>query len=105
MEKKSKAKEVKMSAVQGGKGQESQQKLTYDQLNDACNQLFQQNQYLVKQIRQLNDSNMFRRLDYLFKVVEFSEKFDAAFVKACSDEITEAVTPVSEEEQGEKGGE
>lgn len=92
-----KVKEVKMKPIQG-KGQDKQ-KLTYEQLNDACNQLFQQNQYLLKQVKELNTVNYFKRLDYLFKVVELATTFkDADFVNNCIDEIKEAMTLAPEEE-------
>ncbi len=92
-----KVKEVKMKPIQG-KGQDKQ-KLTYEQLNDACNQLFQQNQYLLKQVKELNTINCYKRLDYLFKVVELATTFkDADFVNNCIDEIKEAMTLAPEEE-------
>lgn len=73
-------------------GEEKQEKLTYEQLNDACQQLFQQNQQLVKQLREANLENMFRRLDYLFEVVRLSGTIkDADFVNGCIDEIKEAI--------------
>lgn len=46
MEEQSKAKQIKMNAS-AGKSENKQQKLTYEQLNDACNQLWQQNKQLV----------------------------------------------------------
>ena len=41
-------------------------KLTYDQLKDACNQLWQQNQQLIKRSRELEQFAINKRLDYLF---------------------------------------
>lgn len=90
--------------VGGKKEEKKEQKLTYDQLNQACNQLFQQNQYLNKQLKELNTYNMFKRLDYLFKVVEFSSTFkDAEFVNYCTDEIKDAlVIPENTEEDNKE---
>lgn len=83
-------------------GQGNEQKLTYEQLNDACNQLFQQNQYLTRQVRELNATNLFKRLDYLFKVVELSSTIkDAEFVNSCIDEIKEAMAPASDDDKEE----
>lgn len=88
------AKEVKMTPNHSSN---KEQKLTYEQLNDACNQLFQQNQYLMKQVRELDMTNSFRRLDYLFKVIEFSSVFkDADFINSCLEEIKDAMTPSDE---------
>lgn len=84
-------KTVEMKAVEGNK--EEAQKLTYEQLNEACNQLFQQNQQLRKQVNELNTYNAFRRLDYLFKVVELASTIkDAEFINECIAEIKEAMT-------------
>lgn len=99
-----KAKTVDMSATQGNKPQ----KLTYEQLNEACSQLFQQNQQLANQVRELNMYNSFRRLDYLFRVHDSYNNvsnadavtFDPAFVKSCIDEIQSALTPADAPEAG-----
>lgn len=81
---------------------EKQQKLTYEQLNQACQELFQQNQRLVQQLREANMVNFFKRLDYLFKVVEFASTFkDGEFVNTCIDEIKDSMI-VREEPEEEK---
>lgn len=103
-EKKSKVVDMK------GKADTKQQKLTYEQLNDACNQLFQQNQQLYKKINELNTYNAFRRLDYLFKVVEIFNKivapegltFTEDFVKSCIKEIQDAMTIKEEPDEETK---
>lgn len=69
------------------------QKLTYEQLNEACAQLYQQNQVLSKQLQQQNMALMFKRLDYLFMVLKYNEVIDdREFIEACVDEIKEALT-------------
>lgn len=68
------------------------QKYSYEELNKICIQLEQQNQYLMKQLYQANQTNMFKRLDYLFKVLEFESTIkDANFVNNCIAEIKEAI--------------
>lgn len=85
-------KEVKTS-------KEKPQKLSYEQLNDACSQLFQQNQYLTEQLRKASLFNQFKRLDYLFKIVELADTFkDADFVNTCIDEIKDTIL-IKEESQ------
>lgn len=74
------------------KNEEKQGKLTYEQLNDACNQLWQQNQQLMKRVKELEQFDMFKRLDYLFKVLEFRDTFSVDFVEDCVREIEEAMT-------------
>lgn len=78
-----------------------QTKLTYEQLNEACAQLYQQNQVLAKQLKEVNMVNMFKRLDYLFKVVKYSDAFnDPEFVGNCIAEIKEAMTIPEEHKEG-----
>lgn len=93
-----KTKTVNMRASQG----EQEQKLTYEQLNDACQQLFQQNQYLVKELKEANMTNVFKRLDYLFRVLESAPSFDNTFVKQCASEIQEALTLKEENNKKEE---
>jgi hypothetical protein len=93
--------EKKLKAVQK-ESEEKQQKLSYEQLNEACAQLYQQNQNLARQLQQANLSNMFKRLDYLFKVVQYENVFgDRAFVDSCILEIQDALTIREEEENKE----
>ena len=90
-----KVKEVKMKPIQGKN--QTKQKLTYEQLNDACNQLFQQNQRLVKRNNELEQFLLNKRLEYLFKVISIEEgisnkMFSKEFITACAKEIEEALT-------------
>lgn len=95
--------EEKKQTSENGK----RQKLSYEELNNACQQLFQQNQQLMRQLRESDMTNMLRRLDYLFKVVENQEAFTnyngAEFVRDCIKEIKDAMTMGggNEEEKGE----
>ena len=85
--------EQKKTKVVNMKGAERQgNKLTYEQLNDACNQLYQQNQALAKRNRELEQFVVNKRLDYLFKVLEYSGKFNGDFIVSCTSEIEEAMT-------------
>lgn len=92
-----KNKTIKMS-IKDKENENKPQKYTYDQLNDICNQLFQQNQELVKQIQQLNQAYAFKRLEFLFKVLELSSVIkDTEFITACVEEVKEAMTPIQED--------
>lgn len=96
--------EKKLNSVDSQKDN-NEQKLTYEQLNEACGQLYQQNQNLMKQLQQANLTNMFRRLDYLFMVLKYSSTFnDEKFVNACVEEIKEAISIDSGKEDSEKEG-
>ena len=78
------------------KTQDAQAKLTYEQLESAANQLAQQNQALRQQIQEMNYFNLFKRLDYLFKVVENDSKFNTEFVDTCKTEIVNLMTSAEE---------
>lgn len=100
MEEKKNSKTISMKPTNTAK-KEVQQKLTYQQLNDACNQLWQQNRQLVAKTHELEQFAMNKRLDYLFKVIENSNNFNADFVIACSKEIEEAITIAKDTEEKE----
>lgn len=105
MEENKKAKEVEMKVVEGktSKIEEKPKKLTYEQLNEACNQLFQQNQQLRKKLDEVSAFNAFKRLDYLLKVIELSDIIgDAEFTDNCIKELKEAMTIQSDVEANEQ---
>lgn len=93
-----KAKMVNMGAKDNGSktgnGMQNgeKKKLTYEQLNDACNQLWQQNKQLAVRNRELEQYALNKRMDYLFKVLEFSDKFSSDFIIDCASEIEAAMT-------------
>ena len=67
-------------------------KFSYEELNDIASQLSQQNQQLYAQLQRVNMTNAFRRLDYLFKVVENGALFTPEFLDNCISEIEESLT-------------
>lgn len=70
--------------------------LTYEQLTSVANNLSRENHALKQQLQEMNYFNLFKRLDYLFKVVENASAFDVSFVDACKTEITNLMTNVEE---------
>ena len=110
-EQKLKSKEIKMNPDAEAKPQPAEnQKLTYEQLNQACMELSQQNQqmqpYIKKLHQQMGQMNALletRRMDYLFKVIELHTKyekwFDSDFVLKCAEEVQESLTIPEETEQ------
>lgn len=95
-----KVKKAEMKAIQGNK---EENKLSYEELNNVCVQLEQQNQYLVRQLQQANLTNMFRRLDYLFMVLQHASTFnDDNFISSCVEEIKEAMTIDKSEEENKE---
>lgn len=94
-----KNKTVKMDVI---KNENTSKKLTYEELNNTCAQLYQQNQQLLRQVQQLNNTVMFKRLDYLFLVLQNENVFnDKSFVDSCTNEIKEAlsVEPAAHKEE------
>lgn len=68
-----------------------QNKLPYEELEKLANDLF------VK-LRMADLSNLFKRLDYLFKVVKYKESFSTEFVNNSIAEIEELLIIKKEEE-------
>ena len=110
MEKKIESKEVKMNG-----STEQPQKLSYEQLNQACaemsQQIQQQNKYIQQMHKHMQEMNFMlqnRRMEYLFKIVEIANKstseyacFTKDFVEECIAEIQESMTIPQEEEKEE----
>ena len=66
-------------------------KLSYEELERAANELIVKNQQLYNELQKLNMVNAFKRLDYLFKVIEFNTVFNTEFVNNCRDEIMDII--------------
>ena len=79
---------------------QNEKKYSYEELNNIAGQLSQQNQQLYQQLRRDNMTNMFKRLDYLFKVRGNGAMFSPAFTDKCIKEIEDSMT--IEEEIDEK---
>ena len=79
---------------------QNEKKYSYEELNNIAGQLSQQNQQLYQQLQRANMTNMFKRLDYLFKVIENGAMFSSAFTDKCIKEIEDSMT--IEEEIDEK---
>lgn len=74
---------------------------TIEQYKQAVEALKSQNTQLIYQLQGANMVNLFKRLDYLFKVMENAAMFDEAFVNQCVTEIKELMTPPATEEKSE----
>lgn len=67
--------------------------MTKEKLKTTCGQLYYQNQQLMNRIKSMDMTNIFKRLDYLFKVVENADKFPESFVRTVIDEICSGIYP------------
>lgn len=74
---------------------------TIEQYRQAVEALKSQNAQLMYQLQNASMANLFKRLDYLFKVVENASMFDEAFIDKCITEIKELMTPPETEEKAE----
>lgn len=84
-------------------------KLSYEELENVCHQLSAQaqqlntqNEKLKEYINDLNLENLYKRLDYLFKVVnEDNIYLSPGFKKQCATEIEGLMTPPEETDKAE----
>jgi nitrate/nitrite-specific signal transduction histidine kinase len=107
MEKNNGNKEVKL---QVNKNSKQPQKLSYEELNQACaemsQQLQQQNKYiqqLYSQVKELNFLVQNKRMDYMLKIIELQNKqettiFTEDFYKTCVKEVENALSETKEPE-------
>ena len=85
-------------------------KLSYEELENVCRQLSTQSQQLQTYNPQLknmlndaNLTNLYRRLDYLFKVIDEDNKYlSAEFKEQCGTEIEAIMTPPEQTEEENK---
>lgn len=77
------------------------EKMSYDQLESVAHQLSEQNRQMFAKIQELNMANVFKRLDYLFKVVENGHMFEQDFLEKCIAEIESIMTVPEQEEEPE----
>ena len=77
------------------------EKMSYDQLESVAHQLSEQNRQMFAKLQELNMVNMFKRLDYLFKVIENGHMFKQDFLEKCIAEIESLMTVPEQEEEPE----
>lgn len=92
------AKEVNMATPKKGTADNS--KLTYDQLKNIAHQLSNKAKELAEELQRVNINNAFKRLDYLIKVIELSDKIkDSEFTNECIDELKDLMMGDPKEEK------
>lgn len=67
-------------------------KMSYEQLENVAHQLSEQAKKLYAELQNANMNNLFKRLDYLFKVIENQHMFSQSFVDKCVTEIEDIIT-------------
>lgn len=86
----------------GAKKEDRPEKMSYEQLENIAHQLSEQAKQLYAKLQNANMTNMFKRLDYLFKIVENKESFSKEFVDKCIAEIEDLMTVPEESENSEE---
>lgn len=79
--------------------EEAPTKLSYDELENIAKQLSDQNRQLYQKLQETTTESMFKRLDFLFKVLEFNSSFDQAFTDKCVEEIQYMITIPEQESE------
>ena len=93
--------------------QQEVKQLSYDELRKAASELSMQLQRMSQQFnlerqkhqketQELQMFNMFKRLDYLFKVVENAHMFPAEFVENITKEVVDLLSLSNEQENKEE---
>lgn len=77
------------------------EKMSYEQLEGVAHQLSEQNRQLFAKLQELNMTNVFKRLDYLFKVIENGHMFEQDFLEKCIAEVESLMTVPEQEEKPE----
>lgn len=73
------------------------------QLSEQDRKLFEENKKLRQVIEDMNMANLFKRLDYLFRVITEDNKYlSEDFKKKCSKEIEYLITQPEESETSEE---
>lgn len=92
MEEKKTAKQVALNPA------DNTPKYTEAQLNSACQRVYED---MARRMQQLEMANTVKRLEFLFKVLEFKDEFDADFIGDCAKEIKEILTIPEDTEEGD----
>ena len=71
---------------------EEKKKLSYEELENVAHQLSEQSRQLYAKLQQSELNNVYKRLDYLFKILEFRSCFEDSFINKCVNEIEEIMT-------------
>lgn len=83
------------------KWEERIESMTPEQIKGTCKNLLLQNQQLVEALNQERNKTFFKRMDYLFKVVELG-LFPDDFTQACMEELQSNLTIPTEVVEEEK---
>lgn len=102
MEKEMKIEKAQECACEGACTCDSQQKASYEQLANIANQLYVQNQEMGKRLGEMDMANFFKRLDWLWSIINSNTAYiTEAFKQECGKEFMAMMTKPEDEPQGE----
>jgi len=84
--------EVKELPVNMGEHRGKTEKMSYEQLENIAHQLSDQNRQLHADLLKSQETAFFKRLDYLFKVLENYSHFPVTFIDKCVKETVDIMT-------------
>ena len=85
-------------------GEDMPKKFTYEELENIAGNLSSQVQQLTARLQEANMFNVFKRLDYCFKVIENASAFNPDFINVIVTEVEAAMT-IKEEDKEVSGSE
>ena len=77
---------------------EETKKLSYEELETIAIELRKNCNQLYVELQNANMNNAFKRLEFLFKVVKYADRFPTEFVNVCTKEIVDMMTLKADEE-------
>lgn len=102
MEKEMKIEEAQGCTCEGACTCDQQQKASYEQLANIANQLYVQNQEMGKRLGEMDMANFFKRLDWLWSIINSNTAYiTEAFKQECGKEFMAMMTKPEDEPQGE----
>lgn len=66
-------------------------KYSYEELEGICNKLLEQNKYLAQKLQSGDNSMAIKKIEFLFKVLDYRSFFGAKDICTCTQEILESL--------------
>ena len=85
----------------GEKEVKEKKELTYDELKNVAGQLQQQNKFLIEQLQKNEYADLHKRIEYLFKVIEYKDIFQYVDSGFTDEVISELISILKIEKQQE----
>ena len=85
----------------GEKKEGVKKELTYDELKNVAGQLQQQNKFLIEQLQKNEYADLHKRIEYLFKVIEYKDIFQYVDSGFTNEVISELISILKIEKQQE----